>query len=162
MTINLTAFTTDMPEDVLAILRNAEASDGTPEQTEQALQAALVHAPDSLPLRIATYAFYFYANRLEEAIPHAEACLTMAATALGVPVDWREVSPESAEFGGFDRPQRVYLKSLVALGFCHARLGQRDDGVAILRKAASLDPQDQLGAALMADVIARGIVDDDD
>jgi tetratricopeptide (TPR) repeat protein len=162
MTYDIEAFKSDIPADILAILGDAEAAYSDPDQAERALLAALERAPDNLALRIATYTFYFYANRLDEAEPHAEACLAMAATALGVPSDWRLVGPDSARFDGVERPQRVYLKSLVALGYCRARLGDVEGGETLLRKAASLDPEDRVGAARLADVVARGGLDDED
>ena len=126
------------------------------------MRAALEKAPDSLALRVTAYSFYFYANRLREAMPHAEACLTMAANALGIPEDWRLVGPENARFAGFERPQRVYLKSLVALGYYRARLGDVEGAETMLRTAANLDPEDVVGARRLADVVARNEIDEQD
>jgi len=162
LTYDAAAFESDIPVELKAVLGNAEAPCSDPDLAERALAAAVHHAPENLSLRMATYAFYFYANRLQEAIPHAEACLAIAGDALGVGRDWRTVGPDSAAFGGFERPQRVYLKSLVALGYCRARLGDVAGAEALLRKAASLDPQDKIGAAALADLVARGGVHDED
>jgi len=161
MTDDIEALQADIPAEILALLDKADAPYSQSEQAEQALQAALEQAPGNLALRIAAYTFYFYASRLPEAMVHAEVCLTLAAKALGVPADWRQVGAESADFSGFERPQRVYLKSLVALGYCRARLGDRDGGAVILRKAASLDPGDRLAAAALAERVARGGIDDE-
>jgi tetratricopeptide (TPR) repeat protein len=162
MTFDIEAFKGDIPPDILPLLGDAEAALSQPKQAEDALTAALDRAPDNLPLRIAAYTFYFYANRLADALPHGEVCLKMAADALDLPRDWRQVEQHSANFDTFERPQRVYLKSLVALGYCQARLGDVEIAEAMLRKAASLDPQDRVGAARLADVVARGGVDDED
>jgi len=162
MTYDIKAFEDDIPLEVQAILGDAEAAYGDPDKAEKALHAALAKAPDNLALRVALYTFHFSAIRLRDAIPHAEACLAMAGDALGVPRDWRLVGPESASFSGLERPQRVYLKSLVALGYCRARLGDVEDAEALLCKAASLDPEDRVGAGRLAEVVARGGVDDDD
>jgi len=162
MTYDIEAFEADIPPDIQALLGGAETAYEDPDRAEQALHAALDKAPDNLALRVATYTFYFYANRLRDAMPHAEACLALAANALGLPQDWRLVGPESASFSGFERPQRVYLKSLVALGYCRARLGDVEGAETILRKAASLDPADRVGAGRLADVVARGGIDDED
>lgn len=156
------ALTADIPAEVLAILAKAKAPYTDKAQAEHALRAAVEQAPDNLAVRSAAYTFYFYANRLHEAIPHAEACLAIAAHALGVPADWRLVGPDSAGFSGFERPQRTYLRSLVALGYCRARLGDREAGAALLRKAASLDPRDRIGAAALANLVARGGHADED
>lgn len=162
MTYDIEAFESDIPVEIKAILGDAETPYEDPERAEQALRVALEKAPDNLALRVATYTFYFYANRLGEAMPHAKACLNMAANALGLPEDWRQVQPDSAQFSGFERPQRVYLKSLVALGYCLARLGEVEEAEAILNKAASLDPLDRVGAGRLADVVVRGGLDLDD
>lgn len=162
MTYDVETFKADIPEEILASLGGAEAAYSRPDEAESALTAAVERMPDNLGLRIAVYTFYFYAGRMRDAIPHAQACLAMAADALGIPRDWRQVGPDSAAFSGFERPQRVYLKSLVALGYCRARLGELEAGEEILRKAASLDPQDRVKAARLADVVARGGVEEED
>lgn len=154
MTDTINAFKADMPEPILAMLGEGKEDMGHAEQ-EQRLQAAIAAAPDNLPLRIAAYAFYFYANRLKEALPHGEACLAIAARALGVTEDWRQVSPESADFASVERPQRTYLKSLYALGYCQARLGEHDAAEEMLRKVAALDPEDEFAATQLADMVAR-------
>lgn len=163
---DIEAFKADIPDGISALLGGASAPSSNAAEAERALNAALETAPDSLGLRIAAYTFYIYANRPREAIPHAEACLALAAEALGVPADWRLVGPDSAPFGELERPQRVYLKSLVAIGYCRARLGDVDGAEMLLRKAASLDPGDRAGAAALADLIARhrnaGEADDED
>ncbi len=156
MTFDIDAFKADMPADVLAILDSADAPYSRPEAAEPALQAAVQKAPDNLALRIASYAFYFYANRLHEAIPHAEACLAIAARALGVAEDWRLVDRSSADFSDPARPQRVYLKSLFALGFCRARLGDVETALPILHKVASLDAKDELGSKTLIGFLQRG------
>ncbi len=162
MTHEIDGFEADLPLEIQAMLGDAETAYDDPDKADRALRAALEKAPDNLALRIATYTFYFYANRLRDAMPHAETCLAMAADALGVPRDWRLVGPGSACFEGFERPQRVYLKSLVALGYCQARLGDVENAEAILRKAATLDPEDRVGAGRLADVVARGGIEDED
>jgi hypothetical protein len=154
MSIDIDIFDDDIPDDVRAMLGEDEDDMDRAEQ-EQRLIAAVAAAPDNLALRIAAYAFYFYDSRLQEAIPHGDACLALAARGLGIAEDWRQVSPESATFSGFERPQRVYLKSLYALGYCWARLGEDDIAEEMLRKAASLDPEDRVGATELADLVAR-------
>jgi tetratricopeptide (TPR) repeat protein len=157
MAFDIDAFETDMPEEIRAILRDAEAPYTRADEAQAALRAAVAHAPDNLALRIAAYTVCVYANRLHDAIPHAETCLAIAGRALGLPEDWRLVGPDSADFSGLERMPRVYLKSLLALGYCRARLGDRTGGEELLRKAASLDPpHDRIGAAALADLIARG------
>lgn len=154
MTYDIDAFKADIPDDILALLGEGE-DDMEQDEQDKRMQAAIAAAPDNLPLRIAAYSFYFYANRLKEALPHGEACLAIAARALGVPEDWQQVTSESADFASVERPQRTYLKSLYALGYCQARLGEGELGEAMLRKVASLDSENQVAAGELADLIAR-------
>ncbi len=162
MTNDIDVLDADIPDDIRAILGDAEAAYSDPHRADQAICEAVDHAPDNLSVRIAAYTFYFYVKRYADAIGHAEACLTIAAKALGQPADWRRVNTETADFSGFGRPQRVYLKSLVAIGYCKARLGDLEGGEAILRAVARFDPQDHVGAGRLADVIARRGVDPED
>ena len=162
MAYDLGTFDATVPPDIQALLADADAAYSDPHRAERAFQAALAIAPDNLGLRIATYTFYFYANRLAEALPHAEVCLTLIARTLGVAEDWRQVGPGDAEFTGFVGPQRTYLKTLVAIGYCRARLGNLEGAEAILRHAAGLDPEDRVNAARLANVVARGGLDPDD
>lgn len=162
MAYDLGTFDVTVPPRIQALLADADAAYSDPGRAERAFQAALAEAPDNLGLRIATYTFYFYANRLAEALPHAEACLVLTARTLGVAEDWRQVGPGDAAFTGFEGPQRTYLKTLVAIGYCRARLGDLDGAKAILRHAACLDPEDRVNAARLADLVARGGLDPDD
>lgn len=68
MTYDIEAFNADIPADILAILGDAEAAYSDPDQAERALLAALERAPDNLALRMATYTFYFYANRRDPSV----------------------------------------------------------------------------------------------
>ena len=103
----------DIPPDALAVLADARDAYSDRDKAEAALDAALKLAPDNLALCVVAYKFFFYANRLDDALPHAEACLAVA-------------------------------------------------GDALLRQAASLDPQDRIGAGRLADVVARGGIDEED
>lgn len=162
MTDDRTALDADIPDEARAILGDAEAAYSDPDGADRAIRRAVACAPDNLSLRIAAYTFYFYANRYADAVDHAEACLALAAKALGQPADWRRVDAGTADFSGFGRPQRAYLKSLVALGYCKARLGDLDGGEAMLRAAARFDPEGRVKAGRLADVIARRGADPDD
>lgn len=145
----------DIPPTALKALEAARNAYTQREDAEQAILDALKLAPDNLSMRMAAYKFYFYANELQKALPHAEACLGMAAEVLQLPRDWQKVEPTSADFDSYERPQRVYLQSLFALGLCKVRLNDRDDGLALLLKAQSLDPSDKLDVAALLEVINR-------
>ncbi len=82
--------------------------------------------------------------------------LRIAARRLNIDTDWRAVRASDADFTSLDKPPRLYLQSLVALAYCHARVGAIDEALAGLAKAAELDRLDRFGAGRLAEVVRRG------
>lgn len=159
------AETVEIPRDAvseaLAVLEGARAARSAPEQSEAAVLAALALAPDDLAVRMGAYKFYFYDHRLAEALPHAAHVVAAAARNLGLAEDWRALAPGSAAFDTYDEGPRLLLQSLIAWGYCQARIGALDDGRAALLKAAELDPADKFGARRLIAVLDRGGRDDE-
>jgi hypothetical protein len=137
------------------VLEGARAARTAPGASEAAVLEALTVAPDDRAVRMGAYKFYFYDGRLAEAVPHAEWCIAAAARDLDLPVDWRAVAPGAAAFDGYDEEPRLFLQSLIAWGYCKARLGDLTAGLEALAKAVELDPADKFGAARLAAVIRR-------
>ena len=85
---------------------------------------------------IGLYRFYFYQHRLAEAFEVAQICLKKAARDNGLPLDWREVRPDQANFSDFAAVlPRFYLFTLKAAAYLSMRLGDlaerpRDGGKA--------------------------------
>lgn len=154
--------TRDRAREALATLEGARAARTAPEISEAAVLAALALAPDDLAVRMAAYKFYFYGARLAEALPHAAWTVAHAARALALPEDWRRIEPGSAAFDTLDEGPRLLLQSLLAWGYCKARLGELADGIEAMTKVAALDPHDRFGAARLADVVRREGRDDED
>ena len=152
----------DRSRRALAVLEGARAARTAPEASEAAVREAVAIAPDDLAVRMGAYKFYFYNGRLAEALPHAEWCIAAAARALGLPQDWRAVAPGTAAFDGFDKAPRFFLQSLIAWGYCKARIGDLAAGLEALAKATALDPTDKFGAARLAEVVRREGRDDED
>jgi hypothetical protein len=152
----------DLPPDPFAILEGARAARSDPERSEAAVLAALQVAPDDRDVRMGAYKFYFYANRLAEAAPHAAWCIRDGARALGLPEDWRRLAPGSVDCTGFPKPQRFLVQSLVAFGWCNARSGNVELGLEALAKAVAIDPSDGFGAARIAELVARAGRDEED
>ena len=152
----------DLPPDPFAILEGARAARSDPERSEAAVLAALQAAPDDREVRTGAYKFYFYANRLAEAAPHALWCIRDGARALDLPEDWRRLAPGSVDCTGFPKPQRFLVQSLVAFGWCNARSGNVELGLEALAKAVAIDPSDGFGAARIAELVARAGRDEDD
>ncbi|MBL8573189.1 MAG: hypothetical protein JNM13_05890 [Hyphomicrobiaceae bacterium] len=152
----------DQAQRTLAMqtLEGARAARSDMATAEIAVRAAVEQAPDDLAVRMGAYKFYFYNHRLEEALPHAGVCLRLAATDLGVAPDWRVVRPGDAAFDTLEKPPRLYLQCLVALGYVHARLGHESEARALLGKVAELDPKDRFGAARLIEIVTTGVVAD--
>lgn len=147
----------DTPPDALALLEGARAARTDPERSEAAVLAALQAAPNDRDVRMGAYKFYFYANRLGEAAPHADWCIRDGARVLGLPEDWRRLPPGSVDCTGFPKPQRFLVQSLVAWGWCRSRVGATDEGLAALAKAIEIDPSDGFGVKRIVEVIERAL-----
>ncbi len=147
--------TGDHPPDPLDLLEGARAARTAPAASEAAILAALHLAPDDLAVRMGAYKFYFYNARLAEALPHAAWTIAHAAHALALPEDWRQVEPGSAAFDTLEEGPRLFLQSLLAWGYCKARLGDLTEGIEAMERVAALDPHDRFGAARLADVVRR-------
>lgn len=152
----------DAAAEALALLEGARSARTEPETSEAAVLAALARAPDDLAVRMAAYKFYFYNSRLREALPHAAWTIVHAARALALPDDWCRVEPGTAAFATLDKGPRLFLRSLLAWGYCKARIGDLAEGIAAMEKVAALDPLDRFGAARLAEVVRREGRDDDD
>ncbi|PTW51545.1 hypothetical protein [Rhodovulum kholense] len=136
----------DRASEAFAHLANAPGARSDPEGTARAVEAALEAAPDDLNIRLGAYRFYFYAHRFAEAIPQAEAILAQTARRLNIPADWRAVGPADAAFSAPETAPGLYLQALIALAYCHMRLGDMTRGWACLDKALTLDPTDRFAA----------------
>ena len=152
----------DAPRDAFEILEGARAALSAPERSEAAVLAALQVSPDDRDVRMGAYKFYFYNNRLAEAVPHALWCVADGARTLGLPTDWRRLAPDSVPCADFDKPRRFLVQSLVAYGWCLSRIGRIDDGLEALAKAIEIDPADTFRVARIVEVIRRGGVEEDD
>ena len=152
----------DTTAEVLALLEGARAARSRPQEAEAAVLAALARAPDDLAARMGAYKFYFYNSRLAEALPHAAWTVAHAARVLGIAEDWRAVEPGAAAFETLEKAPRLFLQSLLAWGYCKARVGDLAAGIEAMAKVARLDPLDRFGAARLAEVVRREGRDDED
>ena len=135
-------------------------------QDEQALlhlQAAWDAAPAHAAVYIGYYRFYFYKNRLEEALAIAEACLGKAARDNGLSEDWRSVTVDQADFGRFEAAlPRFFLFTLKGYAYLKLRLGRLEEGREAIEKLLELDPANRLGGRVLMDVLERQGRDDED
>lgn len=162
-----------------AVLTAAVLGAGLPEEAERHLRLAASHyrdgdiaeshlwqakaaAPDHPAVLIGLYRFYFYKNRLVEALSMARACLEKAAKDNGLAPGWRDVRPADAVFADFEAVlPRFYLFALKGYAYLNMRLGHLDEGEAAVAKLIELDPGDKIGAKVLLGVLDRRGKDDD-
>ncbi len=141
-------------------LRLASHSYSEDAKAEMHLVLAKAIAPNHPVVQVGEYRYYFYKNRLKDALKVAEACLKTVADELNIPVDWVDVMPEHADFTDDEPAHRFYLFVLKAYAYLLLRLGRIAEGTLVADKLMSLDPEDKIGGQLLLDVVDR--MDDDD
>lgn len=145
-------FDQPLPARVEALLN--EAADGYASgSAELPLLRAHLLAPGNLTVLVALYRYFYYQQRLDEAIKVAEQARIAAGSSLGFPADWhsldlRYLSNAVRQSMGM---VRFCLLALKAEGFLLLRMGELEQGRARLQKVRELDDADRLGAgALLA------------
>jgi tetratricopeptide (TPR) repeat protein len=145
-------FTDDLPPGTHEKLKAIFANWTESEKAEALVQDIIDQSPDTLGVRIVAYRFYFYRRRPEDAARWALSCLEWLSQRLKLPADWREVTPEMADFAHWHAFPRLWLQSLTAYSYNLARLGQHEASLAALAKVEELDPLNHLGAADLREV----------
>ncbi len=152
-----------LPEVAERHLKLAARSYRDSSVAEAHLWRAQAVAPNHAAVLIGLYRFYFYKNRLTEALDVAHLCLAKAAKDNGLSPDWREVSAGDARFGDFDAGlPRFYLFTLKGFAYLSMRLGNLSEGHEAVMKLLELDPSDKIGAKVLLGVLDRMGLDDDD
>jgi tetratricopeptide (TPR) repeat protein len=127
------------------------------------LQAAWDLAPGHAAVYIGKYRFYFYKNRLPEALAVGTECLAKAAVDNGMSPDWRDAKPTDADFSSFEAIlPRFFLFTLKGYAYLQMRLGALDEGRAAIEKLLELDPTDKVGAKVLLTVLERQANGDED
>ena len=153
-----------MPAGVEDALREAGAHRGDASRVMAALMRAQALAPEHPAVLIAFYRHHFYGHRLTLARDVARRALTVGARALGLPAVWRDVPRTPLVGARHDASVRFYLFVLKGYAYLSLRLGdeaEARDALALLR---AIDPQDNVGAAVLEAVRLRAAAppDDDD
>lgn len=118
-------------------------------------QAAKI-APGHAAVFIGTYRFFFYKNRLDEALKVGTECLKKAAGDVGILSDWRQAKASDADFSHFDAViPRFFLFTLKGYAYLNLRLGHLKEGREAILKLLELDPSDKIGARVLLDVLER-------
>ncbi len=148
-----------LPPEVEALIAAAGLVRQDRAQAEPLLLRARALAPSHPATLIALYRFHFYGHRLREAREVARESLGIARTAL-LPADHpdpvaADLPPISDEQARFDAAVRFYLFTLKGFAYLNLRLGDIEVGRAALQELRRLDPQDRVGGAVLAVVLAR-------
>lgn len=144
-----------LPEGVDGLIRQASglyAEGGA----EPLLLQAFELAPESLNVLVSLYRFYYYQHRLEDALGIAGLALGVTARKLGLPLDWAALGEPDLDRAGRVSMEwlRFHLFSLKAAAYLRLRLGQREEGGAILQKLVELDGANRIGAKQLLEAIA--------
>ncbi|WP_260400568.1 tetratricopeptide repeat protein [Paraburkholderia tropica] len=116
------------------------------------LERARAIAPAHPAPLIALYRFHFYGHRLADARAVGEDALSIARSVLGA--DFGRVPP-SRDAVRYDAAERFYLFTLKGLAYLHMRQGELASAQTLLAELRSLDPEDQVGGALLLHVLMR-------
>ena len=162
-----------------AVLANALLGDGLPPEAEfhlweaglsyhlddvaeHHLREAQALAPGHAAVMIGLYRFYFYKGRLADALTVAKLCLEKAARENRLAADWHDVAAGDAAFGRYESVlPRFYLFTLKGYAYLQMRLGNLEEGRAVVTKLLELDPSDKVGARVLLGVLERVGQDDD-
>jgi ABC-type arginine transport system permease subunit len=134
-------------QHLIDVARNAP-----PAQVEAALWTAVATAPEQLAVYYLLYKMHAGRGELDMALKAASKGLTAAAQAAGLAADWRLVAPGDTDFS-VPGPARFWLFTLKALAFISLRRDERDTAAALVAKLRLLDPEDHLGASVVAKLL---------
>ncbi len=146
-------FAPDTPEEVNARLQDAVVLFEDTKRAEDVLWQAYQLGPDRLEVYVALYKFYFYKNMIEDAEDVTMMSLNKCAELGGFSADWRELHVDSTQWTPAGSAQRYYLYTLKALAFIQLRLERYDEAELLLMKLEELDPEDQVGASVIKDLL---------
>lgn len=141
-----------LPAQVEALIQQAGLLSERPREALALLEQARAGAPSHPAPLIALYRFYFYGHQLSRARAVGEDALAIARTALGPNFGDEPPSDEDARH---DAAVRFYLFTLKGLAYLNLRLGIVEEAHLLLNELRRLDPQDHVGGALLAQVLAR-------
>lgn len=128
----------------------------------EALKDAQASAPNQLEVLVALYKFHFYRGDTEKAQDLVFQTLVKASQQGGFAHDWTRLARETADWNDPRGPGRVFLYSLKALAFIRLRQSDTDDSKSILNVLERLDPDDQIGANVIRDLLSAVKEDEDD
>lgn len=150
----------NLAPEVNAQLQKAAALVSTRKESLKALINAQKSAPHQLEVHIALYKFYFYQGETDKAEDQVFQALIKSSLQGRFNHDWNTLTETSADWSDPRGPGRVFLYSLKALAFIRLRQNNTQDASAILKVLRRLDPDDQVGADVIRDLL-HGIQEED-
>ena len=141
-----------LPQEVESLLADAAEHYGEAECEHRLLKAFFL-VPESLTVLVSLYRMYFYQHRYEETLVTASHALRISGARLGFPPDWRELQLSHLDAELPLGLVRFYLFALKGMAYVKMRMGELEDGEAMIDKVMALDPEDRLGASVLKEVI---------
>ena len=135
-----------------------EASElGRDDAAEQVLMRAYFLEPNHLTVLVAMYRYYYYTQRLADALVVGERALQVSADMLGLRTNWDELNIYELGEGVMVSMglTRFYLHALKAVGFIYLRMQNIPESLARLNKLAELDTSDQFGARPLIEIAIK-------
>jgi len=131
------------------------------EDSLAALQEAYRAAPDQVETLVALFKLLFYQGETARAESLVLEALGKAAAQGGFSDDWQVLEPSTTDWSDPRGAGRLYLYSLKALAFVRLRQDDGGSASAILDAIARIDPEDQVGASVIRDLL-RGLEEEQD
>lgn len=151
----------DLAPDVNALLQGAASKIATRKESLKSLIEAQKSAPYQIEVLVAMYKFYFYQGETEKAEELVFQTLIKSSLLGGFNYNWLTLTADSTDWNNPRKPGRVFLYSLKALAFIRLRQHNLKDAASILEVLQRLDPDDQIGADVVRDLLS-GIEEEDD
>lgn len=152
-------FDDEMPTDVEQLIKSAseQYSEGG---AEDCLLRAYEIAPRNLSVLVALYRYYYYQHRYQDALRTAYLAMDVVATDIDFPEHWTSLGFSDLANGVMQSFTlvRFYLLALKGAGYLNLRMGNLQEGVAMLNKVVELDSSDRLGARVLLQAMGPAVV----
>ncbi len=131
------------------------------EDALKALGDAYQEAPDQIETLIALFKILFYQGETAQAEAVVIEALHKSAQQGGFSNDWQQLEPDTTDWNNPRGLGRLYLYSLKALAFIRLRQDRLDQAREILETMQRIDPDDQVGADVIRDLL-QGVEEEND
>jgi len=145
----------EVAPSIRLLLESAMKNYANREISETLLKKAFDTDPSVLDTYVVYYKYYFYHSLLTKAEQWVYLALENASSQGEFDSDWDSLIPTSANWDVLDGPERIYLYSLKALAFLRMKQGDFELPAEVLNKLEILDPQDQVGWTVVAQMHSR-------